>query len=64
MPLQHISQKVLKQMGRGGEFKELLEMMRQAPNSFVRTSFIIGHPGEEESDFVELCEFVEKFRFD
>ena len=31
MPLQHISQKVLKQMGRGGEFKELLEMMRQAP---------------------------------
>ena len=64
MPLQHISQKVLKQMGRRGEFKELLEMMRQAPNSFVRTSFIIGHPGEEESDFVELCEFVEKFHFD
>ena len=52
MPLQHISQKVLKQMGRGGEFKEMLKKKRKTPNRFLRASFIIGHPGEGETDFV------------
>lgn len=64
MPLQHASQKVLKAMGRGGEFRELLEAMRNAPNSFVRTSFIVGHPGEGEEEFLELCELVKNFPFD
>lgn len=64
MPLQHASQKVLKTMGRNGEFMELLEMMRKAPNSFVRTSFILGHPGEGEEEFEELCQLIENFSFD
>ncbi|TLD85328.1 30S ribosomal protein S12 methylthiotransferase RimO [Helicobacter sp. MIT 11-5569] len=64
MPLQHSSQKVLKTMARSGEFLELLKAMRAVPNSFVRTSFIIGHPGESEEDFAQLCEFIQEFSFD
>ncbi|MBX7490360.1 30S ribosomal protein S12 methylthiotransferase RimO [Helicobacter turcicus] len=64
MPLQHISKNVLKIMGRSGEFRDLLDRMRMASNSFVRTSFIIGHPGESEQDFIELCEFIKEFSFD
>lgn len=64
IPLQHISQKVLKTMGREGEFQELLQAMRAVPNSFVRTSFIIGHPSEEEEDFGELCDWIQTFCFD
>ncbi|MBD5164229.1 30S ribosomal protein S12 methylthiotransferase RimO [Helicobacter sp.] len=64
MPLQHSSQKVLKAMGRSGEFQELLNAMRAVPNSFVRTSFIIGHPGEGEEEFAELCEFIQAYHFD
>lgn len=64
MPLQHSSKKVLKTMQRSGEFLKLLEAMRAAPNSFVRTSFIIGHPGEGEEEFAELCAFIQHYRFD
>lgn len=64
MPLQHASPSVLKTMGRSHHFKDLLKEMRKTPNSFVRTSFIIGHPGESESDFEELCAFIEEFPFD
>lgn len=65
MPLQHISQKMLKLMKRpnGNEFK-LLEMMRKAPNSFLRSGFIVGHPGESQEDFDELCKFLKEFSFD
>ncbi len=38
--------------------------MKSAPNSFLRTGFIVGHPGESEADFEELCEFVKDFGFD
>ncbi|WP_104721931.1 30S ribosomal protein S12 methylthiotransferase RimO [Helicobacter mesocricetorum] len=64
MPLQHSSKKVLQQMGRNGEFINLLKLMQKAPNNFIRTSFIIGHPGEEEEDFKELCNFINTFNFD
>ena len=65
MPLQHISQKMLKLMKRpnGNELK-LLEMMRKAPNSFLRSGFIVGHPGESQEDFDELCKFLKEFSFD
>ncbi|MDU5326021.1 30S ribosomal protein S12 methylthiotransferase RimO [Campylobacter ureolyticus] len=65
MPLQHISQKMLKLMKRpnGNEFK-LLEMMRKAPNSFLRSGFIVGYPGESQEDFDELCKFLKEFSFD
>ena len=64
MPLQHTSSSVLKAMGRSHHFKDLLKAMRATPNSFVRTSFIIGHPGESEQDFKELCAFIKEFPFD
>lgn len=67
MPIQHIADSMLKRMRRGAnklKHIELLESMRQIPQSFIRTSFVIGHPGESDEEFRELCEFVEGFVFD
>ena len=67
MPIQHISEDMLKIMKRGSgtkKIKELLNLMRNAKNSFLRTGVIVGHPGESEEDFEELCEFLEEFKFD
>ncbi|WP_298035598.1 30S ribosomal protein S12 methylthiotransferase RimO [uncultured Campylobacter sp.] len=67
MPIQHISENMLKIMKRGSgakKIKELLNLMRNAKNSFLRTGVIVGHPGESEEDFDELCEFLEGFKFD
>lgn len=67
MPIQHISESMLKRMKRGAgreEHIKLLEAMRATPNSFVRTTVIVGHPQESEEEFNELCEFIKEFRFD
>ena len=68
MPLQHASVSVLKRMKRGshGEFfLKLLEKIRQTiPGVAIRTSMIVGFPGETESDFETLCEFVKSAKFD
>ena len=67
MPIQHISDRMLKLMRRGSGaevIKKQLAFMRAAPESFVRTSVIAGHPGETEADFRELCAFLEDFGFD
>ncbi len=67
MPIQHISAKMLKLMRRGigaDTTKELLYHMKEVPNSFLRTSIIVGHPGEEEADFKELAHFLQEFDFD
>lgn len=67
MPIQHINNDMLRIMKRGfgtKETLELLEFMRGLPNSFVRTSFIVGHPGESEEMFKEMCEFAANFGFD
>lgn len=64
MPLQHVSSNVLKIMERSHNFRNLLDAMRATPDSFIRTSFIVGHPGENEQDFDELCEFIQEFPFD
>ncbi|WP_345993399.1 30S ribosomal protein S12 methylthiotransferase RimO [Sulfurimonas sp. HSL-1716] len=67
MPIQHINDEMLHRMKRGfGKEKtiELLEAMRALPNSFVRTSFIVGHPNETEAMFEEMCEFAASFGFD
>ena len=67
MPIQHISENMLKIMKRGSgakKIKELLNLMRNAENSFLRTGVIVGHPGESKEDFEELCEFLEEFKFD
>ncbi len=67
MPLQHISSNMLKIMKRGKgteKLKELMDAMRKVPNSFVRSTFIVGHPGESEADFKELCDYVNEYKFD
>ena len=67
MPLQHISNNMLKIMRRGADKKrhiELLRKMRECEDSFVRTTFLLGHPSETERDFAELCEFVKEWHFD
>jgi ribosomal protein S12 methylthiotransferase RimO len=67
MPIQHINDEMLRMMKRGfGKEKTLeqLNYMRALPNSFVRTTFIVGHPGESEAMFEELCDFVRDFGFD
>jgi ribosomal protein S12 methylthiotransferase RimO len=67
MPIQHINDEMLRMMKRGfGKEKtiELLEFMKSLPNSFLRTSFIVGHPDESEEMFEEMCEFASSFGFD
>ena len=67
MPLQHISSNMLKVMkrGKGAEkLKELMQQMKYIPNSFIRSTFIVGHPGETQEDFDELCNYVQEFGFD
>ncbi len=68
MPLQHASAPVLKRMKRGANaeiFLKLLERIRATiPGVAVRTSMIVGFPGETEKDFEELCRFVEAAQFD
>jgi ribosomal protein S12 methylthiotransferase RimO len=67
MPLQHINSNILKIMRRGKkeeQLRSLMRSMKEASNSFIRTTFIVGHPGETQKDFDELCKYVEEFRFD
>ena len=68
MPLQHASARVLKRMKRGASgdiFLKLIERIRRTiPGVAIRTSFIVGFPGETAADFDELCQFVEAARFD
>ena len=67
MPIQHINDEMLRMMKRGfGKDKtlELLNFMRSLPNSFVRTSFIVGHPNETQEMFDEMCDFAQNFGFD
>lgn len=68
MPLQHASASVLKRMKRGANadiFLKLLENVRQTiPGVSIRTSFIVGFPGETELDFEELLQFIEAAQFD
>jgi ribosomal protein S12 methylthiotransferase len=68
VPLQHASAPVLKRMKRGGGadlFLRAIDKMRRAiPDLTLRTSFIVGFPGETEKEFEELCEFVREAKFD
>ena len=68
IPLQHASAPVLKRMKRGAHadiFLKLIERIRATvPGVAIRTSMIVGFPGETEQDFEELCGFVEAARFD
>lgn len=67
IPLQHISSHLLASMQRGidreGTLALLDEFRRQIPDVAIRTTLIVGYPGETESDFEELKEFVRQARF-
>ena len=68
MPLQHISDRVLLAMNRHGDGKMIREVVsklrREIPEIVIRTTFIVGFPGETEEDFSELCEFVRETKFE
>ncbi len=68
VPLQHAAPQVLKRMKRGGGadifLRSIEKMRRTIPNLTLRTSFIVGFPGETENDFEQLCEFVREAQFD
>ncbi len=68
LPLQHASRRVLAGMKRGSSgdaFLNLLERIRSTiPGVWLRTSFVLGFPGETEADFEELCAFVRAAEFD
>ncbi len=68
VPLQHASATVLKRMKRGGGadvfLRSIAKMRRTIPDLTLRTSFIVGFPGETEKEFEELCDFVREAQFD
>lgn len=68
LPLQHISSHVLTEMKRKGtpeEVRMLIQKLREMiPNVSLRTSFIVGFPGETEADFQELLDFMREIKFD
>lgn len=68
IPLQHISDDILKRMNRktdGVKIRNLIDKLRnEIPNVILRTTLIVGFPGETEDNFNELCSFVKDYKFD
>lgn len=68
LPIQHISDDVLRRMNRksdGNTIRSLITKLREEiPNVILRTTLIVGFPGETEDDFNELVEFVKESKFD
>lgn len=68
MPIQHISNTVLKRMNRRGRKEDIInsinKMRNEIPNLSLRTSIIVGFPGETEDEFNELKDFIKDLKFD
>lgn len=68
IPLQHIADGVLTNMNRQDNKESIVKLLEKirsrVPNVCIRTTFIVGFPGETEEDFQELCDFVEMCKFD
>jgi ribosomal protein S12 methylthiotransferase len=68
IPFQHVSDNVLKMMKRGNSKQQTLDLInmfrKEIPGIALRTTLLVGHPGETEQDFEELIEFVKLARFD
>lgn len=68
MPLQHVSNRVLKSMNRKMTYEIITERLAkirsEIPDAVIRTQFIVGFPGETEEDFQQLLSFIEEQRFD
>lgn len=68
LPLQHVNSRILnrmhRQIDRPGIDRLIEEIRSRVPHATIRTTFIVGFPGETESDFGELCDFIEESQFD
>jgi len=68
VPLQHASASILRRMKRGGSADRFLQIIAKAreivPDLVLRTTFIVGFPGETEADFEELCSFIQAAQID
>lgn len=68
IPIQHINDRILKLMGRRTDKAQIVDMMnrlrKRIPDAVIRTSLIVGFPGETEAEFDEMCDFVSEMRFD
>ena len=68
IPVQHISSSVLKRMRRGGSgdgIRKILNRLRdEVPGIALRTTVLVGHPGESRKDFEELLDFLQEFKFE
>lgn len=68
MPLQHVSRRILASMKRGGDaasyLRQFEEIRKIVPDISLRSTFIVGFPGEKDEDFLEVKEFLEAVRFE
>jgi len=68
IPLQHVNKDILRNMKRPGDYKSYYDMIAKIrdalPDITIRTTFIVGFPGETEREFAELMSFVERVEFD
>ena len=68
LPIQHVSDNMLKAMNRHGDGATvrgvIAKLRREIPEIVIRTTLIVGFPGETEADFEELCEFVKEAKFE
>ena len=68
LPLQHCNEKILKSMNRSGNVQSLKALLKKIrdkiPNVTLRTTFIVGFPGETDKEFTELCEFSKEIGFE
>ena len=68
IPLQHISEKILRKMGRPAKTSDLYSLINRIreyiPQAVIRTTFMVGFPGETENDVAKIADFLEGFRLD
>ena len=69
IPIQHCCDRILKLMGRRNEFSNRsarfsAKIRAEIPDAAIRTSIIVGFPGETQEEFEDLCEFVKEIRFE
>jgi ribosomal protein S12 methylthiotransferase len=68
IPLQHISDRILKSMNRQATKQEILDLIKvfreKLPDAALRTTFIVGYPGETDEEFQELMDFIKDIKFD
>jgi len=68
LPIQHINDKILKSMGRGTAKKDIIglidKLRAKIPDLVLRSSLIVGHPGEGQDEFTELMNFIRQVKFE